>query len=200
MEQKIALFDMDGTIADYIGQLRTDMLSISNEELPEDFHSDVMPTWMRRRMELIKSRAGWWANLPIIESGLALMRYCTEIGYGIHVLTQGPKRAKNAWGEKFEWCDRHVTPIAPQYNITITRGGKGFYYGRVLVDDYPAYMLSWLEHRKRGLGLMPATKSNEGFTHPQVVRYNPEPDQWKSGELEDKLQAAFVRKANESIF
>ena len=45
-------------------------------------------------------------------------------------------------------------------------------YGKVLVDDWPEYISRWLKWRPRGLVIMPASQSNAGFTHPQVIRYD----------------------------
>jgi 5'-nucleotidase len=199
MDEKIALFDLDGTLTDYSGQLRADLLKgmPPHEQLPENLHSENLPPWLEDKIRSIKAQEGWWANLPAIESGISLLKLCVDIGYGSHILTQNPKRAKNARREKVEWCDRHIEPIAPDYGITITQNGKGLVYGRVLVDDYPHYMLSWLEHRPRGLGLMPALPINEGFTHPQVIRYNPAADKWWNQELEARLRQAFERASGE---
>jgi hypothetical protein len=55
--------------------------------------------------------------------------------------------------------------------VTITHD-KGLVYGAVLVDDWPDYILKWLEHRPRGLVIMPAHDHNAGFTHHNVVRYD----------------------------
>jgi 5'-nucleotidase len=199
MDEKVALFDLDGTLADYDGQLRRELLETKSrhEKLPKDFHSGKLPQWLTYRTDLIKSQEGWWANLPVIESGISLLKLCANIGFDVYILTQGPKRTKKAWTEKFMWCDRHIEPIAPDYGISITRNGKGLHYGRVLVDDYPPYMLDWLEHRPRGLGLMPASPSNKGFRHLQVIRYNPAADKWWSQQLEDRLRQAFERAGGE---
>ena len=72
-----------------------------------------------------------------------------------------------AWGEKLEWCRLH---LPEDVQVTLTED-KGLVYGRVLVDDWPPYVLRWLEWRKRGLVIMPAREWNEGFEHRQVIRY-----------------------------
>lgn len=192
MIERVALFDMDGTIADYLGQMQEDLRKIGNEPVPEKLHGEHLPDWLDNRINLIKSRTGWWETLPFIESGKGLLELCAEIGFGVHILTQGPVRTKNAWTEKFAWCETHVKPIAPEYGISVTRNGKGLHYGRVFVDDWPPFMTEWLEHRPRGLGLMPISSENKGFSHPQVLKYDSL--NWRTQELEDRLIKAYNRK------
>ena len=48
---------------------------------------------------------------------------------------------------------------------------KGLVYGKVLFDDWPEYITSWLEYRPRGLVIMPNHPHNQGFKHPNVIRY-----------------------------
>lgn len=191
---RIALFDMDGTIADYEGKLIKDLARLGPEPLPNDLHGHV-PYWVRNRMNLIKSREGWWRSIPRINSGLSLISLCTEIGFKVHVLTQGPLKTHNAWGEKLAWCEDHVKLRAPDYGISITRKGKGLHYGRVFVDDWPPFMLEWLRHRPRGLGLMPETNSNKDFTHSQVIKYDPKDDFNRQSypELWKRLNEAYNR-------
>jgi hypothetical protein len=141
----------------------------------------------------VKSRTGWWESLPVIESGMGLVQLCRDIGFSINILTQGPAINTNAWTEKYLWCEKNVRPIAPDYNMNITRGGKGLVYGRVLVDDWPPFMKAWLEHRPRGLGLMPRTPENLGFSHPQVVKYDYA--EWRTPELEERLRHAYERQS-----
>lgn len=174
MDDKIALFDIDGTIADYDLQMRRDLSRLGNESLPVDLHGDI-PDWLEARKNVISSQPGWWRGLPVISSGLEIMKFCRELGFGIHILTQGPKTKRAVWMEKYDWCDEHVASIAPDYGISITRGGKGLHYGRLFVDDWPPFMAAWLAHRPRGLGLMPITPENKGFSHVDRVSLKPHP-------------------------
>jgi len=192
MGTKIALFDMDGTIADYDGQIREDMHSLGHE-LPEYYHDLDLSPEIENDMKMIKNQRGWWAELPEIESGMNLMRLCKDMGFRIGILTQGPKRAKDAWGEKLEWCESHVEPIESDPFVVVTRNAKGLVYGRVFADDYVPYMKDWLEFRPRGLGLMPINVGNRDFRHPQVVRYTMD-ENWRSDELVEKLERAFSRE------
>lgn len=168
----IALFDMDGSLANYNKALVRDLAAIASlhdEPVNEDniwYLADRQP-WLRERMKLIKNQPGWWLNLEPIPDGLTILDWSRRFGYEIHILTKGPKKHSRAWKEKVEWCQRH---IGDDVDIHIT-SDKGLVYGRVLYDDYPDYMLRWLKHRPRGLGIMPITPFNKDFSHPNVVMY-----------------------------
>jgi len=168
----IALFDMDGSLADYEGALVRDL-----EELraPGEPPVAVQNLWeiesqdhVRARMRLVKRQPGWWLNLAPITAGMQILDLCRRSGFDIHILTKGPKKHSNAWDEKVQWCQRYV---GPDVDIHVT-SDKGLVYGKLLYDDYPDYMLRWLAHRPRGLGIMPVTRHNAGFTHPNVVKWD----------------------------
>jgi hypothetical protein len=198
MSDKIALVDLDGTLADYDGAMERDLRAISSEPLPDDYHESSVGGIWRARVELVRARPGWWESLEPIPAGLELLKYCADIGFDIHILTQAPKENYRAWGEKVAWCARHVAPVFPDYTVSVTRGGKGLHYGRVLIDDWPGFMNEWLENRPRGLGIMPTNQHNRDFSHVQVVHYIPEVGKWKTPELEERLRLAFEREAGGS--
>jgi phosphoglycolate phosphatase-like HAD superfamily hydrolase len=165
---KIALFDMDGTLADYEARLRRDLARLrSPNDPPVRLSWDVLDTWEEARMDLIKSQVGWWEDLSEIPSGFLILHLAKKVGFNTQILTKGPRRLPNAWGEKLRWCQKH---IAPDVDITITQD-KGIVWGRVLCDDFPEYMDRWLAHRPRGLGLMPMTEYNKTYDHPRVIHY-----------------------------
>ncbi len=165
---KIALFDLDGTLADYDGQLLKDLQHIaSSYEPPPVLYADI--PYLEARRHVITSQVGWWLKLGKFQLGWDLLEAAKEIGYSISVLTKGPSRKHAAWAEKIEWCNHHLAGYVD--GVTITHD-KGLVYGAILVDDWPDYAKRWLEHRPRGLVIMPASGHNEGFTHPNVVRYD----------------------------
>jgi 5'(3')-deoxyribonucleotidase len=173
--EKICLFDLDGTLVDYEGRLRDDLNKMASPGEPYDINNtnlhkleDELP-FMKARMETIKAKPGWWANLPGMMDGFEIFRVAQEIGFDIHILTQGPKRATSAWSQKFEWFQQNVQSAEPEAKITITRD-KGLVYGRVLVDDWPEYVERWLKFRPRGLVIMPDRPYNATFSHPQVQK------------------------------
>ncbi|MBR9683902.1 hypothetical protein GOV03_05185 [Candidatus Woesearchaeota archaeon] len=126
-ERNIALFDLDGNLADY-------------------------------------DKATYQLGFDILEA-------CVNLGFDIHILTQGPLKNLTAWNEKVEWVDEHVMSVVPEAQIIITRD-KSRMYGKVLVNDYSQYVRKWLGHRPRGLGVMPANNHNQDFVHPSVIKYD----------------------------
>lgn len=186
---QIGLVDMDGTIADFNGEMRHSLEKLrapEEPEIPEDLWELEGLPYIRDRMQMIKSQPGWWLDLPTIPSGFTVVDMAIEVGYEINILTKGPRAHPTAWKEKLEWCERHVAPREYDAHITMN---KGLVYGAFLLDDYPVYMRQWLEHRPRGLGIMPVTASNKDFRHPQVAMW----DGTNSDQVREALQIAFDR-------
>ena len=167
--ENIALFDLDGSLADYEGAMARDLELIRGPDEPvyPVFMTD-RPEFLKRRAALIRKTPGWWENLPALQTGLYVLHEALGLGYEAHVLTKGPYNADNAWTEKVRWCKKHL-PDSVQ--ITITQD-KGLVYGKVLFDDFPEYVERWLEWRPRGLVIMPVAPGNEHFSHPNVLRYD----------------------------
>ncbi len=191
MKKPTALFDMDGTLADYHSAMQRDLklLASPEEYRPTDtfdFDLDALEKipHMKARMDLIKRQPGWWLALDPLVAGQNLLMMAVELGYEPHILTKGPRNLHNAWAEKLQWV-RARTAIR---DVTITLD-KSLMYGRMLVDDYPRYMKDWLRHRPRGLGIMPAQPWNEGFEHPQVIRY-------VAGQNDDEVRRAMEAQKN----
>jgi len=192
----IALFDMDGTLFDYDGQMQKDLVNLMS---PEETITEEMlregdmwalakdHPYLERRMDLIKKVPGWWKNLPKFQLGWDVLKYAQEIGFCCHILTKGPRKKSFAWAEKVECIDLH---LGEDFPIDIVGKDKDNRYGRVLVDDYPTYMEGWLANRKRGLGIMPRQKVNIGFEHPNVVVY----DGTNIKEVVRALKAAYLRE------
>lgn len=183
----IALFDMDGSLADYDGALIRDLEELRSPEEPaitrENLWEIEKREYILARMRLIKGQPGWWLNLEPIPMGMQILSLCEHLGFDIHILTKGPKRHALAWDEKVRWCQRH---IGPDVDIHLT-SDKGMVYGKLLYDDYPDYMLRWLRHRPRGLGIMPVCPHNRDFTHPNVVK-------WDGTNLEEVSRAIAIAK------
>ena len=168
----IALFDMDGTIADYVSAMKRDMESLRSPEEPEsdgdNLWNENAPGHIKARKETIEKTRGWWRELKPIPVGIDVMKIAQELGFEIRILTKGPNDVPQAWAEKLEWCQHH---LGKDIQVTITRD-KGTVYGRVLVDDYWPFMEGWLKHRKNGLGLMPGDSDNKDVPHPNVTFYD----------------------------
>jgi len=181
----IALVDMDGTLANFMGALvaQLELLRSPGEPLLDLTSNDEDdPPWLKARKRLIKSRPGFWRNLERIEAGFEMVDVLRHLGYKIHVLTRGPANNSIAWSEKLDWVREHLGDTS----VTITLD-KGLVYGRVLVDDYPEYALSWLKHRPRGKVIMPSQPWNVGFEHPQVIRMPENPLQLPFSEWQTLL-------------
>lgn len=182
-QNKIALFDLDGTLADYDGQLLKDLRKIASEnEPPPELYTDV--PYIEARRHVITSQVGWFRKLPKFKLGWDVLEIAKEIGYSISILTKGPTTKHVAWSEKVEWCNEHLAEYID--GVTIAHD-KGMVYGAVLVDDWPDYIERWLKHRPRGLVIMPAGKHNVDFRHPSVVRY----DGTNSDEVRGRMLARF---------
>jgi hypothetical protein len=170
--ENIALFDMDGTLCDYEKGL-ADALEQLRSPLEPVFLGavrDNAPEYIKKRADLIREDENWWVNLPKLQLGWDILEVAKKLGYRIMILTQGPRKFPNSWSGKKRWIDKN---LSTDTDITITRD-KSLIYGRVLVDDFPGYASGWLKWRKNGLVIMPASKENENYAHPQVIRYNGE--------------------------
>jgi hypothetical protein len=197
----IALFDMDGTLFDYDYTMRTWLKKLASpgeginwDDPSLDPHAigDAARPWVQARIDMIRNTPGWWRDLPKLQLGWDLHRVAKGLGFDVHILTKGPSSRPHAWQEKVECLRKHFDPKEITIHITEQKAGR---YGRVLVDDYPDYVQQWLEHRKRGLVIMPKNKSNENFNHPNVIHYD------GSAASLDKcttaLAAAFERKSKQ---
>lgn len=168
--EDIALFDMDGTLCDYNKGLIESLEKLRSPMEPPVTKppSKSSPEYLRVRSDLIRSDEEWYINLPEFKLGFDIWDLAEEFGYTRMILTQGPKRNPFAWSGKKMWIDKH---LGRDVDITITRD-KSLVYGKIFVDDYPGYINRWLTWRKRGLVIMPASRVNADFEHPQVVRYD----------------------------
>lgn len=171
MKKPLALVDLDGTLADFAGAMRRDLAKLKAPEEPElqDWDDNKLPPHIKARWDLIKRQPNWWFNLEYLESGQFLVRTLQEVGYRVHILTRGPRKLATAWEQKVEWVLKNV----PGAEITIAPN-KSMVYGKLLVDDWPDYVLPWLEHRPRGIVILPDQPWNrtpEINNHPQIYRH-----------------------------
>tara|TARA_Y100000310_G_scaffold175594_1_gene175656 strand:+ start:6291 stop:7055 length:765 start_codon:yes stop_codon:yes gene_type:complete len=184
LAEPIALIDMDGTLADYDIAMRRDLRVLTAPAEMEELEAcrtlhdlEAKPHW-KARMDMIKRQVGWWRTLERMEKNFEVVNLMRQMSFDLHILTKGPWRTTSAWSEKVEWCREH-TPYA---SVHISED-KGLVYGKVLFDDFPPYILRWLTWRTRGLVIMPAHPWNEGFTHPNVIRWD------NTGAAWDEIQA-----------
>lgn len=197
---KLALFDMDDTLFNYSLQMRLDILALASptEDADELRDTDIFQLikkypHIERRAEVIKTIPGWWRDLPPYRPGWRLFDLATKIGYCTKIITKGPRSKSHAWAEKLDCITEHFGPDQP---IDIVGKDKAGIYGRVLVDDYPHYVDQWLEHRPRGLAILPAQPCNAGYHHPNAIRFHTESDE-NNETVRKMLQAAYDRESKQ---
>lgn len=190
---KVFLFDLDGSLADYDGALLADLerMRSPGEPAVAGVREAFGVPHLRARIDAATARPGWWAALPPLEAGMAVYRLAREMGFDCQVLTKGPKYQPRAWAEKVEWCQRHLGPDVDVHVVS----DKGLVYGVALYDDYPRYAEAWLEHRPRGLVVMPANAGNRDFRHANVIRY----DGTNLAEVERAMRVVFARRPGEEL-
>jgi len=190
----IALVDLDGSVAGHDEQLYVDLEKLRSPNEPKTFSwkKGEEPDYIFARMNLIRASREWWENLPVIDRGMQLVDLLRKLEFRIIILTQGPRVNPAAWEGKVRWVNKNM-PFCN--DITITRD-KGIVYGKVLVDDFPKYIEKWVEHRPRGLVIMPAYDYNEDFTHSNLIRYN---GIEQLGEIEAALHKVKDRKPSEKL-
>jgi len=165
--ENIALFDLDGTLADFDEAMKRDLKKIA-APLEENIDPwNKTKPWIKERKNLVMRQPGWWKNLKPITNGFHILHDILNLDFEVHVLTKGPSTSSIAWAEKVEWCHKH---LPPEVKITLTED-KGLVYGKVLVDDWPNYIERWLKWRPRGLVIMPDRPYNKDFEHPNVLRF-----------------------------
>jgi len=178
MSKPVALFDLDGTLADFDGALARDLQSITSpfenlkvqEIANQDDRND--PPWLKARKSLIKKQPNWWFNLQPLPLGFKVLELARKVGFRIVICSRGPKHNADAWAQKVLWVQKYIT--GPHKIILADE--KNLVYGRVLVDDWPDYVTPWLNARPRGNVIMPAHRWNENYTHERVVKLATEAD------------------------
>jgi len=185
--ERVALIDMDGSVADYDLAMRGALTLLRSPEEPELPVFDKSP-WMEERKRAIKKVPGFWRSLPRIEAGFRVVSLLQEIGFNLNVLTKGPYNTTSAWTEKVDWCREHL----PGVPVTITED-KGLTYGRVLFDDYPPYINRWLTWRPRGIVVMLDTEWNQSFSCANMYRVRASHLEGDLVSIRPILEAAYVR-------
>ncbi len=173
--ERIALIDMDGTIADYefAMQAEYDKLLAPGEQIywyaSRKYGRSSWPDHLWNRMDLIKRKPGFWRNMPVHELGYEIIQILREYEFQLNIATQGPSTKSLAWAEKLEWV--RSADFLHDASVHITEN-KSLLYGKILVDDWPPFALDWLVYRPRGLVVMPEAHYNHDIQHPQILRYS----------------------------
>src|SRR5580700_1369568 len=98
-DERQALIDLDGSLADYDGALRAAMDAIRAPGEPP--YADRLAVGreephMEARRKLIQAQPGFWRGLERIERGFEVVDRMRRIGFGLHVLTKGPRATVGA--------------------------------------------------------------------------------------------------------
>lgn len=176
-EQKIALFDMDGTLFDYVSQLKKDLKEIQSTEEKDIYEystlHDELPEYIYKRIDLIRKHNDWWFNLPKFQLGWDLWALTQELGFDHTILTKVPKSDPDAANQKIRCIRKHC---GDKCGITIVDNtkhkAKANIYGNVLIDDYPPFVESWLKYRPRGFAILPECNDNKGYSHENSLIYD----------------------------
>jgi len=193
-EDLVALIDLDGTVADYDGEMDRNLRLLKGPNEEHFTGWDDAPPHIEARRNLIKRQPGFWRSLPRLELGFHIVEELRNLGFMLHVLTKGPKATVAAWSEKAAWCQENLSDAF----VTVTQD-KSLVYGRILVDDYPPYFEAWLKVRPRGLVVCVAHEWNGEYArggtkeHPNVFRYNGS----NRDELRTALTLAYNRRSRE---
>lgn len=189
----IALVDMDQTLCDYEGTVRNKLAELYPGEEDAAMNGSLDSPRFKPAVDLIKKVPGFWRTLPKIEMGFKIVELLRKYNFEVHILSKGPYRTTQAWSEKVDWIREHL----PGTPITITEN-KGLVYGKVLVDDWMPYCEQWLQHRPRGMVIMPACYYNVGFENKypgQVIRATG--DNW--AEVEEVIKKVSERQPGEEL-
>lgn len=172
LAEPIALFDMDGTLADFDASMRLKLeaLRAPGEDPQSDTTAFEDVSYVRARRRLIKAQPGFWRELAPIPLGFQLLEEARAQRFLCQILSKSPRKIPAAAGEKIEWCVRHV----PDLPIVLSED-KGLVYGKLLCDDWPEYIERWLTWRPRGLVIAVAQPWNVGIDEKfsrNVVRFD----------------------------
>ena len=162
-EDKIALIDLDNTLADYSGQLDTDISQVFGA----NYKTFLAPSEIEGLRHIITNQYGWFAKLPKTSLGTIILDVLMRLGFQCSILSQAPMTKPQAWMDKVTWCQENLPDEVKDIHLV---RDKSLVYGKILVDDWPEYVEPWLENRPRGLVIMPETSENKGFTHDRVIR------------------------------
>ena len=161
----IALFDLDGSLADYDSAMRKELTEMSSPGEVDIFNENL--PHIAARAITVRKMCGFWESLKPLPDGLIALQMAEGLGYEINILTKGPQSKPSAWSEKISWVRKNLG----NHPVHIT-ANKGMVYGRILYDDWPEYALDWLKWRKNGLVIMPESPWNKNFSHEQVIKFS----------------------------
>lgn len=181
MKKPIALFDLDNTLCKYDEAIERDYNLAKAPEDPIYSPENRKYPHLRKLVDKIRTREGWWLELEKREEGFEILSVAIEVGFEIHIATQGPKGCPNAWGEKMQWVHKNV----PGVKVTVTED-KSFVHGDVLVDDFPDFLDAWLARDEKRYGILCPTKYNQDYEHESVFPYK-----YSRSDIKERLESIY---------
>jgi 5'(3')-deoxyribonucleotidase len=109
---KILFLDMDDTLADFVGELKSRGLN------PKD------PTPMYE--------PGFFRDLKPIKGSLSAVRSLIKMGFDVQILTQPVAESPHSYAEKVQWIGMWFPELLSKINMV---QNKGLVKGHYLVDD-----------------------------------------------------------------
>lgn len=166
----VILFDMDNTLVDWDTAILRDLnaLRCHKEEKVTIIPKNGIKKHFRARMDRIMMSIDWWANLDTVQLGMDLWTLAGELGFERVICTQGPRRNPYAWTGKKLWVDK---VLGQDVKVIITRD-KSLVKGAILVDDWPLYVIPWLEENPKSAVILPKHHHNITFKHKRATIYS----------------------------
>jgi len=168
MRKLLALIDMDDTLCDTRGQRIRDLRKISKDEseVNPDYLSPNCPPYVQERLRLIMSQPGWWENLQKLEDGFQLYELVKSEGFETQILSKAPETYDLALTEKKKWCNKNV----PGSKVALVPE-KFRYAGDILIDDWPDYVIPWLNAYPKSRAILPLREWNKNCKDSRVIHY-----------------------------
>lgn len=164
MKPTVAI-DLDDTLVDYSGKLKTDYELIKHPCEPEFNRADNGSPWFEARRHMITNQPGWWLDLPILSLGADLYGLIKNLDCNIIIVTKGSEGKDGCWSEKHQWCRRY---LGDNVDVCVTTN-KHFIKADLLIDDWPMYFEPWLEANPGKNVICPVHEGNADYINSRVL-------------------------------
>lgn len=166
----VALFDLDGTLADLDRQLADDMNRIKGPDEP-DFVAALpgqkSPPHIKARKIMIFNQPDWWEQLPRYQPGWDVLEMVRQAGLQVQIASKPSMDCHDSAAQKLRWVERHLGKV-----VTHLSGDKGMIQADLLVDDWVQYVARWLELNPQGRAILPLHSWNQDFRHDRAIHYD----------------------------